>query len=115
VVLAAGNSPTSGQVWVLIGIVITAGGAFITAAYSKSGKIQRTEAEKLWEVNQNEKNEMREDIKNLKAQVEKQDETIVKLREQNFEHRSKLGDVQRENERLKRRIEQLEKQLGEQK
>jgi predicted nuclease with TOPRIM domain len=99
-------------VWVLIGIVITAGGAFITAAYSKSGKIQRTEAEKLWEVNQNEKNEMREDIKNLKAQVEKQDETIVKLREENFDWRTKWGNAQSLVERHERRIKQLEKQQG---
>lgn len=109
----AAVEPTSGQIWVFLGILISVGGGLATVAYGKSGRIQRTEAEKLWEVNQKEKDEFRQDIKDLKALVSDQADTIVKLREEQFDCRSQLTDVKRENGAFVLRIEQLETQLRE--
>lgn len=103
------DAPTSNQLWILLGVLITASGTFFAAVYGKSGRIARTEAETLWKQNQQEKEEMREDIKNLRLEVVAVNVRNATLVEDHYDCRTQLSEVRRENGDLKRRIEQLER------
>jgi hypothetical protein len=103
-----GQTDTATQVWIVIGILITAVGGFVGIKYSKSGRIKRSEAETLWQENNELRGEMRQEIKDLKEEVKTHtqmitthEETIRKLREENW-------TLRQENFDLKRKIADLE-------
>jgi septal ring factor EnvC (AmiA/AmiB activator) len=98
----------SAQVWTFIGVFVVALGAFAGIKYQRSGKIKRSEAETLWQENNDLRGEMRQEIKDLKDEVKthtntitEHEATIRKLREENW-------TLRQDNYRMKRRIADLE-------
>lgn len=106
--LADANSTTTTQWIVLIGVIVTAVGAYAGVRYGRSGKIRRTEAETLWDQNQREKDEMRSDIKELKATADALRAANEGLRQSHYDCKDELSAVRRELVEVKQRLARLE-------
>lgn len=91
--------------------IVTAGGAslvtYFTMRRAKSGQINSSEADVLWEESASIRRELREQIQQLEQHLARNEAEIAALRSENAELKHEVLTLRAENAGLKAQIEKL--------
>ena|SRR6185295_3796593 len=95
----------------LLAAIVTAGGAslvtYLTMRRAKSGRINSSEADVLWQESTSIRRELREQIQQLELHISQNEVEIAKLRAENAELKHEVLTLRTENASLKLQVDEL--------
>lgn len=91
-----------------LGLLITGTSGYLIARRNTSGNVATSDAAKLWDESNAMRQELRNEVVELRGKVDNFDGQMTVLKEQNAELRGKHEECQRNEALLRDRLERLE-------